>query len=395
MEEFKVIEVTGCVSEITLSFSRDLDIEKARQPENYVIQPPDISKMEPFAIGKIVRIKGLKLRKGNEYRIKISDKITDTDGNPLPPENREVVFTPKYVKRKVRITVVQPLWIDEWMKYFYYGERKNKPPHQAYADYINGFVDEAGEIKSDIVCLPENPYFDENLKPSPPQTIPGPFYNQMAERAAKYSMYVIGCYKEIVDGRICRFAFIIDRNGNLLGKYHKVHEPSGMERVKKGEIGLGNEMPVFETDFGKIAIMICMDQVSVEMPRIYAAKGADILFLPDSTGGLSTGCEMNAMLRVQAWALDNCIVVVPCRNGRLIDRAPGPFGRSCIIDRTGIVMADAGRYDGIASCIIDLERRRLVYGYGAAGINDAHYRIFIERRPEVLKEITDPKLRGR
>ena len=93
MEEFKVIEVTGCVSEITLSFSRDLDIEKARQPENYVIQPPDISKMEPFAIGKIVRIKGLKLRKGNEYRIKISDKITDTDGNPLPPENREVVFT--------------------------------------------------------------------------------------------------------------------------------------------------------------------------------------------------------------------------------------------------------------------------------------------------------------
>jgi hypothetical protein len=44
--------------------------------------------------------------------------------------------------------------------------------------------------------------------------------------------------------------------------------------------------------------------------------------------------------------------------------------------------------------VIDLEKKRMVYGYGTSGINDAHYRLFQERRPELFREITDPDLVG-
>ncbi|MGD2144440.1 MAG: nitrilase-related carbon-nitrogen hydrolase [Anaerolineae bacterium] len=393
-QRFGVVGVSGSVAEVTLSFSRDLDRSEARKATMYELSPDDAPNLEAFAIGKFVTLSGLALERDREYKLRISEGVTDEEGNSLAPNDREVVYVPHYLTRRVRASVAQPLWASEWAEYFHYGVRAGKPVDEAYLDYVTELVEEAGQLGSDIVCLPEVAYCDAELCGSPEQTIPGPFFDRMAEKAAHYAMYVIACLKELVDGKARTFAFIADRQGALLGKYHKVHEPDGKARAARGEVGLGAELPVFDTDFGRIAIMVCFDQISVEMPRIYAAKGADILFLPDGTGGVSTGCEINTMLRAQAWALDNCVFVVPCRNARLIDRGPGAFGRSCIIDRSAIVVADAGRTDGVASAVIDLEKKRMVYGYGTSGINDAHYRLFQERRPELFREITDPDLVG-
>jgi predicted amidohydrolase len=41
--------------------------------------------------------------------------------------------------------------------------------------------------------------------------------------------------------------------------------------------GRGNELPVFETKFGKIGMLICFDCFFPELSKIYALKGADIL----------------------------------------------------------------------------------------------------------------------
>ena len=49
-------------------------------------------------------------------------------------------------------------------------------------------------------------------------------------------------------------AVLIDRAGNFAGKYRKVSLPQ--EEIDGG-ITPGNSFPVFDTDFGKIGLMIC------------------------------------------------------------------------------------------------------------------------------------------
>lgn len=53
----------------------------------------------------------------------------------------------------------------------------------------------------------------------------------------------------------------------------------------KHEIGCGvtpgpGDFSIFETEIGKIGIMIDMDGVAVEVPRILGLKGADVIFWP-------------------------------------------------------------------------------------------------------------------
>jgi predicted amidohydrolase len=69
----------------------------------------------------------------------------------------------------------------------------------------------------------------------------------------------------------------------------------------------GNKVEVFDTDRGKIAILICYDSEFPELARIAAAKGAKILFVPFNTD------ERYGYLRVrhcsQARAIENQMYV--------------------------------------------------------------------------------------
>ena len=51
-------------------------------------------------------------------------------------------------------------------------------------------------------------------------------------------------------------AVLIDRSGNIIGKHHKVQLPLS---DAAGGITPGDSMPVFDTDFGRVALLICQD----------------------------------------------------------------------------------------------------------------------------------------
>ncbi len=69
----------------------------------------------------------------------------------------------------------------------------------------------------------------------------------------------------------------------------------------------GDRVHVFETDCGRVAVLICYDVEFPEVARIAAGKGADILFVPFNTD------ERAAYLRVstcaRARAIENQVYV--------------------------------------------------------------------------------------
>ena len=54
-----------------------------------------------------------------------------------------------------------------------------------------------------------------------------------------------------------------------------------------GGVTPGDALPVFETDFGTIGMMICWDVTFPEAARTLAKQGAEVIFLPIWGGNLT------------------------------------------------------------------------------------------------------------
>jgi predicted amidohydrolase len=61
-----------------------------------------------------------------------------------------------------------------------------------------------------------------------------------------------------------------------------------------GGLAPGSEYPVFDTDFGKVGMMICWDVSYPDVARELAARGAEIILMP-IWGGNETLCKARAI----------------------------------------------------------------------------------------------------
>jgi len=208
-------------------------------------------------------------------------------------------------------------------------------------------IDAAGKLGLDIVCL------GETIKAigtgctltQCAEPIPGPATEQLGLAAKKNNLYVVATINEKVGDVVYNTGVLIDRKGNLAGKYRKVHLPR--EEWKQG-VRPGDQYPVFETDFGKVAIQICYDWFFPEPESIFALKGAEIIFAPTWGNTLpdADGC-VNGETIFRVRARDNGVYMVPC----VYD------GNSMIIDPMGRILASNRGETGVFWAEIDLNKR--------------------------------------
>jgi predicted amidohydrolase/ribosomal protein S18 acetylase RimI-like enzyme len=179
---------------------------------------------------------------------------------------------------------------------------------QAFAGQCEYFLDVASEYKCDFILFPE--IFTTQLLSLVQADNPAdamrklseftPAYLELFTRlAVKYNVNVIGgSHFTVEDNRLYNIAYLFRRNGTL-GKQYKLHVTPA-ERQWWGVQG-GNNVEVFDTDRGKIAIQICYDVEFPELARIAVERGAQIIFVPFCTD------ERYAYLRVRYCAQARCI----------------------------------------------------------------------------------------
>jgi predicted amidohydrolase len=208
-------------------------------------------------------------------------------------------------------------------------------------------IDAAGRLGLDIVCLCEAitvPGTGQSLTDSA-EPIPGPSTERLAEAARRNHVWVVAGLIERDGKTAYNTAVLLDREGKLAGKYHKVHLPR--EEWKVG-ITPGDAYPVFRTDFGTIAIQICYDWFFPEPPAIFASKGAEIVFAPTwgttypDKDGVAEG---ETVFRVRA--RDNGVFMVPS----VYD------GNSMVIDPLGRILASSNGQEGVFWAEVDLSAR--------------------------------------
>lgn len=168
-------------------------------------------------------------------------------------------------------------------------------------------------------------------------TIPGSITRQYGELAKKKNAYVVAGIDEREGAAVYNSAVVIDRMGRVMGKYRKVYIPR--EEIEVG-ITPGSDYPVFDTDFGRIGVMICWDVQYPEPARALSLKGAEIILLPiwDGNETLTT-----------ARAIENQVYLVTSSYG-----AP-----TQIIDPSGEQLAVAPEIGTAALATIDLNKRHI------------------------------------
>ena len=209
------------------------------------------------------------------------------------------------------------------------------------------------------------------------ETIPGPTSECLAEIARAGSCYVVGCLLEKLNGQVFNTALLLDPSGKEVGKYHKVQLPP----VERLMITPGNDLPVFDTELGRIGMLICYDMMTPEIFRCLALKGADVICWPSLGYGW---WDEAGDFTVQSRAHDNQVYLL----GAL------PY-HSCIVDPYGDFVARAGRQEtALLSAEIEPGTDPLqdllnhnTYLTQTPSLRERH---LFERRPEVYGALTDP-----
>jgi hypothetical protein len=108
------------------------------------------------------------------------------------------------------------------------------------------------------------------------------FFAQTARENNCYMVY--SAYRIMSDGTKRNSSVLIDRNGNIVGIYNKNHPTIG--EIENG-ILCGKDAPIFECDFGRVAMAICFDLNFDELRMKYAKAKPDlIIFSSMYHGGL-------------------------------------------------------------------------------------------------------------
>jgi len=136
-------------------------------------------------------------------------------------------------------------------------------------------LETAGQNNVDIACLPEV------FAGTAAEPIPGPTTQAVGELAKKHRMYVVCPIREqAADGRLYNTAVLLDRQGKGAGYYRKVFVFWG-----EGDTASEEGVKVFDTDFGRIALLTCFDANFDEVWQDAERKGAEIIFWPSAYGG--------------------------------------------------------------------------------------------------------------
>jgi N-carbamoylputrescine amidase len=153
-------------------------------------------------------------------------------------------------------------------------------------------IRDAAAKGAQIVCLQElfrSQYFcrveDANLFDLA-EPIPGPSTDALGPLAKELGVVIVASlFERRAAGLYHNTAAVIDASGDLLGIYRKMHIPDDPLFYEKyyftpGDLGFR----MFDTQFGRIAVLVCWDQWYPEAARIAALGGASILFYPTAIG---------------------------------------------------------------------------------------------------------------
>lgn len=227
---------------------------------------------------------------------------------------------------------------------------------------VKAYLEKIKDENPDFVILPEMfccPYQTENF-PIYAEKEGGPVWQQLSGYAKQYGIYLIGgsMPEKDAEGNVYNTSYIFDREGKQIGKHRKVHlfdiDVKGGQTFKESDtLTAGDSDMVFDTEFGKMGVMLCFDIRFPELSRMMVNDGARIVFVP-AAFNMTTG-PAHWELSFRTRALDNQIYMVGCAPARDVSAGYISWGHSIVTDPWGRVIDMLDEKKGILLAELDMD----------------------------------------
>jgi len=241
----------------------------------------------------------------------------------------------------------------------------SEPNLEANLTQAEDLIDLAVRQGAELVCLPENFSFlgEETEKINRSAEIAEASQTFLKTMAQRYQVAILGggFPVPVDDKRVANTALMLDRNGQELARYEKVHLfdvnlPDGNTYQESSTVRAGATLPpIADADhLGKLGLSVCYDVRFPELYRHLSQNGAEVLFVPAAFTAYTGKDHWQILL--QARAIENtCYVVAPAQTGRHYGIRHS-HGHAAIIDPWGVILADAGTEPGVAIAEISPDR---------------------------------------
>ena len=215
--------------------------------------------------------------------------------------------------------------------------------------------------KPDIVILPEMfscPYITSNF-PIYAEEEGDYSYNFLSNIAKENNIYLVaGSIPEIDNNKVYNTSYVFNRYGEKIGKHRKVHlfdiDIKGKQTFKESDtLNAGDEVTVFDTEFGKIGLCICYDFRFPELARLMVNKGAKAIIVPASFNMTTGPAHWHIMFKSRA--IDNQVYTIGCSPARDYNSSYISYGHSLIVSPFGEILYELDDKEDMMTYTIDLD----------------------------------------
>ena len=195
------------------------------------------------------------------------------------------------------------------------------------------------------------------------ETVPGPSTDEIVTLARKLDAYIIFGMPErdSTHPGILYISSVVAGPEGLLGTYRKLHLAPLPRFTETLCFTPGNEVPVFETRYGILGVLICFDfYFYPEIARIMTLKGADLL-VNTSASVTGPGKPFFIVQQTGCRATENCVYAA---SANLVgkERSNTYYGHSVIAGpltpRPAFIFAEGGETEEIVSATLSLKMLR-------------------------------------
>jgi len=222
-------------------------------------------------------------------------------------------------------------------------------------------IKKSSQLGAELVVLPEmfNTPYQTNLFPYYAETYPGPTTDFLARTARENNVCIVGgSIPEISeDGKIYNSSFVFDEEGNLIGRYRKIHLfdvdiPGKISFKESQTLSAGSQLSIINYKSIRLGLIICYDCRFPELARAIALKGAKLLIIPAAFNFTTGPAHWELIMRSRA--VDNQLYVIAASPARNTEADYQAWGHSMIVDPWGTVVKQADEGEEVVHAELDL-----------------------------------------
>ncbi|MGM9662124.1 MAG: carbon-nitrogen hydrolase family protein [Oscillospiraceae bacterium] len=164
--------------------------------------------------------------------------------------------------------------------------------------------------------------------------------------AKELGIYLVGgSVPELEGDRIYNTSYVYDRSGREIARHRKIHMfdinvEGGQSFRESKNLSAGNEITVFDTEFGPMGLCICFDMRFEELSRCMALRGARVIFAPAAFNMTTGPAHWELVFRQRA--VDNQCFTVGVSPARNENASYVAYGNSLAVDPWGTVLTRCG-----------------------------------------------------